>query len=91
MPLLEVENLRKSFGGLAAVDGVTLALEPGELRAIAAETGLTLPVVEQDVDLVATLVDTVAFMTNGAIVEAGAVGDLAADPATGPAARHLSL
>jgi len=37
--LLEVRGLRKSFGGIAAVDGVDLALAPGEVRALIGPNG----------------------------------------------------
>ncbi len=37
--LLEVEGLRKSFGGIAAVDGVDLTLERGEVRALIGPNG----------------------------------------------------
>ena len=33
-PLLEVEGLRKAFGGVRAVDGVALSLVRGEVRAL---------------------------------------------------------
>jgi len=36
---LEVRGLVKRFGGLAAVDGLDLALEPGELRALVGPNG----------------------------------------------------
>ena len=36
---LEVENLSKIFGGLAAVDGVNLRVRPGERRAIIGPNG----------------------------------------------------
>ena len=39
MALLEVRGLRKSFGGIAAVDGVDLALERGEVRALIGPNG----------------------------------------------------
>ncbi len=38
-PLLHVRNLRKSFGGVAATDDVTLAVERGELHAIIGPNG----------------------------------------------------
>jgi branched-chain amino acid transport system ATP-binding protein len=38
-PLLEVQGLRKSFGGIAAVDGVDLALSRGEVRALIGPNG----------------------------------------------------
>jgi ABC-type phosphonate transport system ATPase subunit len=34
MNLLEVRNVTKSFGSLIAVSGVSLNVEPGELRAV---------------------------------------------------------
>jgi len=37
--LLRTEGLRKSFGGLKAVDGVDFALKPGELRAVIGPNG----------------------------------------------------
>ena len=37
--LLEIEGLRKTFGGLAAVDGVDLALEEGALHALVGPNG----------------------------------------------------
>jgi branched-chain amino acid transport system ATP-binding protein len=39
MSLLEVRNLSRHFGSLVAVNGVTLAVEPGELRAIIGPNG----------------------------------------------------
>ena len=39
MSLLEVDDVTKNFGRLAAVDGVTLRVEPGELRAIIGPNG----------------------------------------------------
>ena len=59
------------------------------LGRIVRETGLTLLLVEQNVDLVSTLADRVAFMDRGRIVETCPVAGLAA--ADGPLARHLSL
>lgn len=38
-PLLEVRELKKSFGGLMAVDGVSLALQPGQIKAIIGPNG----------------------------------------------------
>jgi dipeptide transport system ATP-binding protein len=37
--LLEISNLRVRFGGFAAVDGVSLRAEPGQLLAIVGESG----------------------------------------------------
>jgi dipeptide transport system ATP-binding protein len=39
MPLLEVQNLSVSFGSFKAVDGVSLAIEPGEVVGIVGESG----------------------------------------------------
>jgi branched-chain amino acid transport system ATP-binding protein len=39
MSVLEVRNVTKQFGKLVAVNGVTLAIEPGELRAIIGPNG----------------------------------------------------
>ena len=39
MSLLRVENASKHFGSLVAVDGVSMAVEPGELRAIIGPNG----------------------------------------------------
>ena len=39
MPLLQVERLTKSFGGICAVNGVSFALEPGELLGIMGPNG----------------------------------------------------
>ena len=39
MALLEIEGLRKTFGGLAAVDGIDLALEEGALHALVGPNG----------------------------------------------------
>jgi branched-chain amino acid transport system ATP-binding protein len=39
MNILETENLTKQFGGLTAVDEVSLAVEPGETRAIIGPNG----------------------------------------------------
>jgi branched-chain amino acid transport system ATP-binding protein len=38
-PILEVENLRKEFGGIVAVDDVTFQVEPGQIRAIIGPNG----------------------------------------------------
>ena len=38
-PVLETENLRKTFGELVAVDDVSLRIEPGELRSIIGPNG----------------------------------------------------
>jgi urea ABC transporter ATP-binding protein UrtE len=59
-----------------------------QLAAIVKETGLSLLLVEQNVDLVTMLAHRVAFMARGRIVETCPVADLAA---AGPLARHLSL
>src|SRR6266566_8017122 len=37
--LLETKDLAKRFGGLSAVDGVSLAVEPGEIRGIIGPNG----------------------------------------------------
>ena len=60
-----------------------------QLGAIVRQTGLTLLLAEQNVDLVSTLADRVAFMDRGRIVETCPVADLAAEG--GPLVRHLSL
>ncbi|HZA67352.1 MAG TPA: ATP-binding cassette domain-containing protein, partial [Geminicoccaceae bacterium] len=39
MALLEIEGLRRTFGGLAAVDGVDLVLEDGALHALVGPNG----------------------------------------------------
>jgi branched-chain amino acid transport system ATP-binding protein len=39
MTLLKVDNVSKRFGSLTATDGVTLTVEPGELRAIIGPNG----------------------------------------------------
>ncbi len=39
MSLLEVRDLHKAFGGLRAVDGVDLTVEPGEKRAVIGPNG----------------------------------------------------
>ena len=38
-PLLEIKNLRVSFGGFTAVDGVDLQVHSGELLGIVGESG----------------------------------------------------
>ena len=38
-PILETRGLRKSFGGVAAIDGVDFRLEPGELRGLIGPNG----------------------------------------------------
>ena len=38
-PCLVVENLSKDFGGLRAVDGVNLTIEPGERRVLMGPNG----------------------------------------------------
>jgi ABC-type branched-subunit amino acid transport system ATPase component len=38
-PLLEVENLRKSFGGITAVDGVSFTLEAGKVTGLIGPNG----------------------------------------------------
>jgi urea ABC transporter ATP-binding protein UrtE len=60
-----------------------------QLSAIVRRTGLTLLLVEQNVDLVTTLASRVAFMDRGRIVETCPVAGLAV--ADGPLVRHLSL
>jgi ABC-type branched-subunit amino acid transport system ATPase component len=60
-----------------------------QLGAIVRTTGLTLLLVEQNVDLVTTLAHRVAFMERGRIVETCLVAELGAEG--GPLARHLSL
>jgi branched-chain amino acid transport system ATP-binding protein len=39
MSLLQVENVTKRFGNLVAVDGVSMRVEPGELRAVIGPNG----------------------------------------------------
>ena len=39
IPLLRAEGLRRVFGGLAAVDGVTLTLRPGDRHAVIGPNG----------------------------------------------------
>ncbi len=39
MPVLEVDNLTKSYGRLRAVDGVSLAVEPGEIYGLLGPNG----------------------------------------------------
>ena len=39
MALLEVENLSVSFGGFRAVDGVSVALEEGDVLSVVGESG----------------------------------------------------
>jgi len=39
MSILQVQNVSKHFGKLVAVDGVTLTVEPGELRAVIGPNG----------------------------------------------------
>jgi branched-chain amino acid transport system ATP-binding protein len=39
MSVLQVQNVTKEFGKLVAVDGVSLAVEPGELRAVIGPNG----------------------------------------------------
>ncbi len=39
MTLLQVENVSKKFGDLVAVDGVSMAVEPGEFRAVIGPNG----------------------------------------------------
>jgi urea ABC transporter ATP-binding protein UrtE len=60
-----------------------------QLAAIVQATGLSLLLVEQNVDLVTVLADRVAFMARGRIVERCPMADLAT--ADGPLVRHLSL
>jgi branched-chain amino acid transport system ATP-binding protein len=38
-PLLEIRGLRRRFGGVAAVDGVDLSLEPGEILSVIGPNG----------------------------------------------------
>jgi branched-chain amino acid transport system ATP-binding protein len=37
--LLEVDNISRRFGSLVAVDGVSMSVEPGELRAVIGPNG----------------------------------------------------
>jgi branched-chain amino acid transport system ATP-binding protein len=39
MSLLEVDNISRRFGSLVAVDGVSMSVEPGELRAVIGPNG----------------------------------------------------
>jgi len=39
MPILEINNVTKSFGSLVANDSISLALEPGEILALLGENG----------------------------------------------------
>ncbi|HQT78711.1 MAG TPA: ATP-binding cassette domain-containing protein, partial [Rhodopila sp.] len=39
MPLLEVQGLTRRFGGLIAVNDVSLAVEPGEIRGLIGPNG----------------------------------------------------
>jgi len=39
MPLLEVQNLTKRFGGLSAVDGLSFSVEEGEIRGLIGPNG----------------------------------------------------
>jgi len=39
MALLEVESVRRSFGGLVAVDGVSMAVEPGQIKGVIGPNG----------------------------------------------------
>jgi branched-chain amino acid transport system permease protein len=38
-PLLEIERLTKRFGGVAAADGITLAVQPGEILSVIGPNG----------------------------------------------------
>jgi urea transport system ATP-binding protein len=39
MAILEIQNVRKSFGGLMAIDNLSLSIEPGELRCVIGPNG----------------------------------------------------
>ncbi len=39
MPLLDIQNCTKQFGGLTAVNGFTLSLDPGELVGLIGPNG----------------------------------------------------
>ncbi|MFI4982774.1 MAG: ATP-binding cassette domain-containing protein, partial [Nevskiales bacterium] len=39
MPLLEISDLTRRFGGLVAVNGVTLSVEAGEIRGLIGPNG----------------------------------------------------
>jgi ABC-type branched-subunit amino acid transport system ATPase component len=39
MPLLEVENLRRAFGGIVAVDRVSFRVEPGQIKGLIGPNG----------------------------------------------------
>ncbi|MFQ5784803.1 MAG: ABC transporter ATP-binding protein [Alphaproteobacteria bacterium] len=59
------------------------------LGRIAADTGLTVLVVEQNIDLVLTVARDIAFMDNGVIVEVASAAAMTRDDPV--IARHLSL
>ena len=78
-PLLSVSDVAVSFGPLRALDGVDLAVRPGEIVALAGENGAG------KTTLVRCIAGDIA-PTSGEIVLDG--GPVTRDPAAGRAAGH---
>ena len=80
-PVLEVEAVRKSFGGVAAVSDVSLTLEPRRIYGLIGPngSGKTVLLVEHDMKVVMGLCETVFVLDHGEKIAEGSPGAIQAD------------